>query len=416
MYLNRLRLSFALCIFCVAGFAQKLATIELDLQKPMKGLSIPAMVDLDAITFQADSGLLLTEVRGANRVPVSFQIENKGRRTLYWMANSENDKVKKRVYELSIARSATSKTSKGVTAVIKDGTLIIRASDKNLLQYNFKTVYPPEGIDTAFKRSGFIHPLWTPTGKILTRIQPPDHYHHYGIWNPWTHVLFEGDTVDFWNIKGRKGTVRFGKFVSITEGPVYAEYEALHEHVAFKNGAEKVALNELQTVRVYRLESGEDNYMVDVTIQLNCASSSPFLILEYRYAGLGWRATEKWNKNNSQVLTSEGKTRKGADGSTAKWAIIQGALDNESGGAVMMSHPSNYNHPEPLRIWPEDSNGGEMFAMFAPTKTTDWMLVPGKSYVLKYRFNVFSGEFTGEKAESSWKYYSLPPKVTVIMN
>ena len=25
-------------------------------------------------------------------------------------------------------------------------------------------------------------------------------------------VLFEGDTVDFWNIKGRKGTVRFGNF------------------------------------------------------------------------------------------------------------------------------------------------------------------------------------------------------------
>ncbi len=416
MHLNRLLLSFALFIFWCEGLAQRLATIELDLQKPLRGLSIPARLDVDAITFQSDSMLTLTEIQGTKRIPVPFQIENKGHRTLYWMVSSDNDKVKKRVYELSVAKGSAAKNSNAVAAVIKDGTLLIQAKEKKLLQYNFKTVYPPTGIDTAFKRSAFIHPLWTPTGKVLTRIQPPDHYHHYGIWNPWTHVLFEGDTVDFWNIRGRKGTVRFGKFVSVTEGPVYAEFEALHEHVAFKNGAEKVALNELQTVRVYRLENDQDNYLVDITIQLNCASPSPFLILEYRYAGLGWRATEKWNKNNSQVLTSEGMTRKGADGSRAKWVVIQGELDDEAGGAVMMSHPSNYNHPEPLRIWPEDSNGGEMFAMFAPTKTTDWMLVPGKTYVLKYRFHVFSGQFSGEKAESSWEYFGRPPKVTVKMN
>ena len=82
----------------------------------------------------------------------------------------------------------------------------------------------------------------------------------------------------------------------------------------------------------------------------------------------------------------------------------------------MMSHPANYNHPEPLRIWPENSNGGEVFAMFAPTKTKDWTLMPGKTYVLKYRFNVFSGEFTGKQADNGWQYYREPPKVTVKMN
>jgi len=82
----------------------------------------------------------------------------------------------------------------------------------------------------------------------------------------------------------------------------------------------------------------------------------------------------------------------------------------------MMSYPSNYNHPEPLRIWPENSNGGEMFGMFAPTTTKDWLLVPGKTYVLKYRFNVFNGHFTKEKAESGWQYYGTPPKVTVKLN
>ena len=394
--------------------AQRIAVLDLEVTKPTNGLEVPAKLDLDEVTSASESEITLVEIEGSKRIPVSFQIDNKESRTLHWMVGSENEKAKKHTYEL--IKAAPAKNSNLIEATVKDGELLIHAGSKNLLQYNFKTVYPPAGIDTAFKRSAFIHPLWTPTGKVLTRIQPPDHYHHYGIWNPWTHVLFEGDTVDFWNIKGKQGTVRFGKFVSVTEGPVYAEYQALHEHVAFKKGKEKVALNELQTVRVYRPKDGEDNYLVDITIQLNCASPSPFLILEYRYAGLGWRATEKWNKTNSEVLTSESKVRNGADGTTARWAIIQGALDNEYGGAVMMSHPQNYNHPEPLRIWPEESNGGEMFAMFAPTKTKDWMLTPGKTYVLKYRFNVFSGHFTKEKAESGWQYYGTPPKVTVKMN
>jgi len=410
-------ITFFAALFCITAmsvFGQRIASLEVDLSKPASGLQVPARVDLDAITSLADSVIGLVEVQGTKRIPVPFQIENREGRTLYWMVNADNDKTKKRIYEL--IKGTPAKSTQLIQATTKDGALIIHTDNKNLLQYNFKTVYPPTGIDTAFKRSAFIHPLWTPTGKVLTRIQAPDHYHHYGIWNPWTHVLFEGDTVDFWNVKGRQGTVRFGKFVSVTEGPVYAEYQALHEHVAFKKGKEKVALNELQTVRVYRPEDNADNFIVDITIQLNCASASPFKILEYRYAGLGWRATEKWKKDNSEVLTSEGQTRKGADGTTARWAIIQGALDNEYGGAVMMSYPSNYNHPEPLRIWPENSNGGEMFGMFAPTKTKDWLLVPGKTYVLKYRFNVFNGHFTKEKAESGWQYYSAPPKVTVKLN
>ena len=156
----------------------------------------------------------------------------------------------------------------------------------------------------------------------------------------------------------------------------------------------------------------EDYYIVDITSDLNCASESPFKILEYRYAGLGWRATEKWNKNNSEVLTSEGKNRQEADGSTGKWFIVQGALDNDYGGAVMMSYPAYYNHPEPMRIWPDNSNQvGEMFAMFAPTKNKDWLLIPGKTYTLKYRLVVFNGHFTKEKAESAWEYYAMPPNV-----
>jgi hypothetical protein len=397
----------------LGSYAQKIARITVDLPVAMNGLNVPVSIDLDAITFAHDSTLTLVEERNDAIIFVPFQVQQGSHRTLEWMVTNEKTPLQKRTYQLTTGHAAKFAQ---VTATTDSGALTIRSGKQSLLRYYFKTVYPPVGIDTNYKRSGFIHPLWTPHGQALTQIQPADHYHHYGIWNPWTHVLFEKDTVDFWNLKDRKGTVRFAGFAATTGGAVFAQFETLHEHVAFKkDGKEKVALRELQTIKVYRPVDGDnDYYIADITSQMNCASESPVLLLTYRYGGLGWRATALWNKDNSEVLTSEGKNRAAADGSTARWCVVQGTLMDDYGGAVMLSYPANYNHPEPLRIWPENSNNrGDMFANFDPTKDKDWLLQPGKTYVLKYRLLVFNGKFDKAKAESAWQYFAHPPAVVV---
>jgi len=393
------------------GFAQKIATLEVDFAQSTNGFSVPVSTSLDAITFQADSTLKLYRVANNKRTAVPFQINSEEDRSIYWLVNG--DAGEKQVYELASEAPGGFETLK---IDDENGSITIESDDHNLLRYHYETVYPPEGVDSAFQRSAFIHPLWTPHGQVLTRIQPPDHYHHYGIWNPWTHVLFEGDTIDFWNLIKKQGTVRFANFISETAGPVYSEYSALHEHVVFKpNGAEKVAMNELQSVRVYRPQKDQDCFIVDFTMNMNCASESPVTLLEYRYEGFGWRTTEKWDRNNSEVISSQGKNRVETDGSKERWCIVQGELDDDYGGVVMMSYPANYNHPEPMRIWPINMYGrGDMFASFSTTKDTDWHLEPKKDYVLKYRLLVYNGKMTKENAEMAWQYYAHPPKVKII--
>jgi hypothetical protein len=323
--------------------------------------------------------------------------------------------AKKRVFEL-VRGSSEKPATPSLSLAKQDGALIIKNRQANLLQYNFKTVYPPAGIDEAYKRSAFIHPLWSPKGQVLTRIQPPDHYHHYGIWNPWTRLLYKGDTLDLWNLNEKKGTVRFAEFVDEQAGNVFAAYSALHEHVAFLKSGDEVMLNEIQTVRIYT-PTHSDYYIADITIDIKCATDSPVRLLEYRYGGLGWRTTEQWTNENSSVLTDQGHTRKDADGSRAKWCLVQGQVDNANAGILMMSSPENYNHPEPLRIWPENQyNRGDMFANFDPTKNRDWLLEPGKNYVLKYRFIVFTGPFDKEDSQIAWQEFSAPPAVAVTIN
>ncbi len=393
-------------------FSQSLSTFELRHEKLTEISEIPVSINLDEITYLHDSVLVLYEISTKGKRQIPFQIEQGNPRTLTFITGYGFAQGEKITYELVSGENFQTET---VGSSLSDGALVISSGGKNLLRYNFKTIYPPAGIDTAYKRSGFIHPLWSPGGQVLTRIQPPDHYHHYGIWNPWTHVLFRGDTVDFWNINSRQGTVRFANFVSVVDGPVFSEYSVLHEHVVFRpGGREEVALNELQKVRVYRPANDKSNFIVDFLIQLNCAGENEVRLLEYRYGGLGWRTTGEWDNKNSTVLTSEGRTRKNADGTKALWCVVQGATGNDHAGVVMMSHPTNYNHPEPLRIWPEDQYGrGDMFANFSPTRDTDWLLVPGKTYVLRYRFLVFNGHTNVVKAAEAWKHFAYPP-VTVV--
>lgn len=181
-----------------------------------------------------------------------------------------------------------------------------------------------------------------------------------------------------------------------------------------KRRIRKNAINELQTVKIYRQQKDNDAYYImDITVQLSCASASPVKLLEYRYGGLGIRATEAWNKDNSTIFTSEGKNRKEADGSTARWCVAEGQLNKQYGGLEMMSYPANYNYPEPLRIWPENMNNrGDVFLNFSPTKNKDWLLEPGKQYILKYRFLVFNNQLAKEKAEEAWQSFAHPPTVS----
>lgn len=387
-------------------FSQEKATVKVKVPQGYAG--IPVSIGLDEFPDLSDHELTLTEVSGGTRTHVPMQ-EDRG--MLYWIVQP-GEGSREVVYELAAGESE----DRSMSAVYSGGVLTITSPEKNLLSYQFETMYPPAGVDSAFARSGFIHPLWSPHGQELTRVQPKDHYHHYGIWNPWTHVLYEGDTVDFWNLGRKQGTVRFADFGLSTTGTVFAEYKARHEHVVFRKDAEEVALNELQTVRIYNPGDG-DYYIVDFEFDMSCATESPVKLLEYRYGGFGWRTTGEWNNKNSSVLSSEGKTRKDADGTNARWCIVQGEVGGDHAGVVMMSYPSNYNHPEPLRIWPENQYGrGDMFANFSPTKDKDWLLEPGENYVLKYRLIVFNGNFTKEQADAAWESYAAPLEPTVLKN
>lgn len=278
-----------------------------------------------------------------------------------------------------------------------------RLNGKSLLTYNYAMVYPPAGADSVYKRSGFFHPVKNMRGETLTNLSPSDHYHHYGLWYAWTKTTFEGKEIDFWNVIKKQGTVRFREFTSVSD----SGFKAVLDHVAHPGSEdERIAMTENLEIKLGKPSA--QSYYIDYITTLQCATSSPITLECYRYGGLVIRAREDWTPATSDFITSEGFTRKDADNSDARWAFFQGKTDKGNACILIMSHPANLNHPEPLRVWDENINSGigDMMWNFSPTKKQSYTLAPSDKLRLHYRIFISDGMINTDEAESLWQSFA----------
>jgi hypothetical protein len=377
-------------------------------------LPLPVKIPIPDLLSQEDSVRVRVFRETENGpVPVRSQLEP-GIHTFLWILPDEKIEANREVVFRMELQEVTADPASENQVVLDHRNISLSHAGRKVLDYHHAHIEAPAGADPLYGKSGFIHPLYSPEGNILTRIQPEDHYHHYGIWNPWTRTIVEGQPVDFWNLVAGEGTVRFAGLISKTSGELYSAFTVRQEHVNFKaRGPDQVAIQETWHVKSFPVEmDGRMIWLIDFTSTLNNPLDSAIELSAYRYGGgIGWRATAAWNRHNSSILTSEGRTRKDADGTSARWCRVAGQFPTgKSSGILFCSHPGNRAHPEPMRVWPLDANGGrgDVFFEFCPIRHEKWILYPDRDYVLKYRMLVFDGEFPAELAESVWQQYARP--------
>ncbi|MEA4917891.1 PmoA family protein [Proteiniphilum sp.] len=383
-------------------------------------VDIPVSLSLMELGFHADpDSIAVYELIDKKEKAMQVQVEAGYSPKVWFILDGFMRRGTKRTFVAKVKEtvSTTPKISK-LNLIKENNDLVIQYEDQLVLKYRYTPMSPPKGVDPLFTRSGFIHPLCSPGGEVLTRVQAPDHYHHYGIWGPWTLTHIGNREVDFWNLYKGQGTVKFESFLSEISGSVYTGFTVLQQHIDFgAKGKDQIAINEVLDVRVWDIN--DKVRIIDYTSILNTPLTEGIMLDAYRYGGgIGFRATEKWTKDNSTVLTSEGKTRKDADGSNARWCIVEGESGVQEGrsGILFLSHPLNRAHPEPMRVWPMDANGGrgDMYFEFTPIRHESWKLIKGNSYVLTYRMIVFDGEIDKETAEMYWNSFSSSPKIEFI--
>lgn len=398
------------------SISQEIARFKIDIDK--SSINTPVSVPLNGLNYNVDSGYLnLYDITDGKSISVDSQIETGHSASMWFVINGEIEESSSREYLIKLEKSSNCNSSS--LKIVKDyQDLSILSGSDSILSYRYGVTQPPKGVDPNYKRSGYIHPLRSPDGEILTNVQPKDHYHHYGIWGPWTKTHIEGREVDFWNLAKGLGTVKFDSFSSEIEGAIFTSFKAIQHHIDFgAKGADNVAINETLEVRAWNIDEGV--YVVDYTTTINTPLESGILLDAYRYGGgIGFRATDKWHKDNCTVLSSEGRSRLDSDGTSAKWCLVEGESISEKGrsGIIFLSHPSNRMHQEPMRVWPIDANGGrgDMYFQFTPIRHKEWMLNQNRDYTLKYRMVIFDGAINSRVAEMYWNAFAKTPVVEFI--
>src|ERR1041384_1035766 len=315
-----------------------------------------------------------------NRIPVQFEDG-----IASFVLRDLNAGQVKRFYIMTGTKKISSEKN-GVELTRIQNRLVIKVRGREVFSFVAKPgSLPSPDIRPVFLRGGYIHPVYTPKGKIVTDDYPSDHYHHHGIWFAWTKTEFEGKHPDFWNVGDGTGRVDFEKVGTTSSGPVYAGFTSFQKYVALTGDKPKTALNEEWEVRVYDL--GSEYFVFDIVATQECASSSPLILEEYRYGGMGVRGNREWkDKSKVSFLTSEGKTRDDGIATRTRWCHIGGSVDGQLVGIAVLDHPSNFRAPEPLRIHPDDP-----YFNYAPSQMGRFQIDPGKKFVMRYRFVVSDG-------------------------
>ena len=145
-----------------------------------------------------------------------------------------------------------------------------KMGEKLLFSYNYATVYPVSGVDSVYKRSGFIHPLKTLGGEVMTNCSPADHYHHFGLWYAWTKPRSKETRSISGTYHKKQGTVRFRNFERVSDNG----FVATLDHVVYPDSpAEKVAMNERLEINIGT--TSLPGYYIDYHTTVRLASPQP---------------------------------------------------------------------------------------------------------------------------------------------
>lgn len=286
------------------------------------------------------------------------------------------------------------------------------ATARPLLDYQAEPgALPRNSIKPIYARGGYLHPIHTASGRIVTDDFATNHIHQHGVWWAWTRTEFQGRQPDFWNMGDGKGRVEFVALDEHWSGTVHGGFRARHRFVDLTEGRPVTALEETWEVKIFAAQSRtSSSWIFELTSEQRCATTAALKLPEYRYGGLGVRGHEAWNgKTIPNWLTSEGETeRLKGQGTRARWCDLWGEIDGAQAGLAILGHPGNFRAPQPMRLHPT-----EPFFNFAPQAAGDMEIKPDAPHVARYRFVVHDGPPDRAELDRLWNDYAQPPVATV---
>lgn len=280
-----------------------------------------------------------------------------------------------------------------VPGMAEDSTTTLSSSGRSVLTYNAALVPSPDRKKSWLGRSGFVHPILTPSGRAVTEAFPIKQTHQHGLMFAWTSAHYKSQPVDFWNSEAKQGRVRHREVVEASDGRLIVNLD----HIAENTSPQTVILDETWDVSVVP-DSVDHVFDLELT-QVN-VTDTPLVIKEYHYGGLCIRGSDAW-MTGATMLTSEGKHREDGNHTRPKWCAMFGKVDGEVCGIAVLDHPTNNGHPTPVRLHPSNP-----YFCLAPMVLGEFEISKTQPYHARFRIVTFDGVADPNRLDRQWQDYS----------
>jgi len=285
------------------------------------------------------------------------------------------------------------------------GRWVMREGKTNILQFNHQTVQAPPGTlekvtaanqKYAQPRSDYIHPLYGPSGEVMTMDWPVDHPHHRGIYWAWPEVMLDDQTGDLHALQ-RVFARPVGKPVS-RAGDEAATIEADSQWM----WEDKTPIvDEKVTIRAEK--AGPHGRRIDLTVTLVARVDGVSIArrLTDKYGGLNTRLGAATALAITHHADAEGTTPRVA------WHQTSGTWGGapQAASLTIIEKSANPGYPADHIEFPELAWLQPAF----PTAGTRHPLKKGEPLVLQYRYVIGTAAMADEQTlRGEWLKFNPP--------
>jgi hypothetical protein len=308
-----------------------------------------------------------------------------------------------------VQKSSNNPIEHGIDITENKDVLKVSQAGKEVFSYQLSLAFPPQGEHPLYARNGFIHPIKSPNGSVLTDDFPAGHLHQHAVYNAWTNTRFKGKKIDFWNQLDSLGTITHKALHQVKVGEVIGQITTSLSHIGFGEGE---LLEETWDIRIYPTSTF---FLFDIySTQTNTSNDTLFLD-KYIYGGMALRGSKEWNPDDSlhfaqawKVASDLGFTLENVNHTKARWISVSGELSGKEAGVTVFGFPDNFRYPQTVRVHPKMP-----YWVFSPVVEEGFFIAPGETYTSKFRYFVHDGPADFTHIERLHQNLLSPVKIQV---
>jgi hypothetical protein len=293
-----------------------------------------------------------------------------------------------------------------------DSKIEIRSGGRPLLFYNKVSPVAPDGIDAVYERTGFLHPVCSPSGKTVTASFPFDHPHQQGIFSAWVKTKYGGRELDFWNLAKGTGRVVHQRVIDTFSGEDGAGFvvDLLHrsEH---ESGLD--ILSERWTVNAVPTDG--TFHCFDLETKQKALTELPLTVEKFHYGGVAIRGPVAWLTAKDSDLNAANNTEREFAGFTNSfgserlkgnherpdWVTMWGSIGDEPVSITVLCGESSFRAPQATRLHPT-----KPYFCFCPCVNGSFTIDRQNPYEAAYRFLVTDSKPKREWVQERWQEYT----------